>query len=81
MKLLAARHMRLRDVLVLRIGGWEAEPEDSDERKTIADFAYQLSQTTRMSVVVIDADLGLESLSESQMREAGWTRIRQGATA
>jgi len=74
MKMTAARRIRLRDILILQI----ADTTEADEA-FLTTFATELNETTRIPVIMLTEGMTLESLSESQMRDAGWVRSKTPA--
>lgn len=67
MNLLSSR-MRLRDVLVLRVGG------TAEERADVEQLAENLTGLVRIPIIILTEDMSLESLSTAQMAQAGWVR-------
>lgn len=66
--------MRLRDVLVLRV----AEVTEEEE-EVLRSFGEQLTEAVHIPIILLQEGMSLESISEADMRQAGWVRASSHA--
>ena len=76
MKIEKVHRLRLRDVLVIRVDGYTDSIEGDDIDLSLKALAAGLNGYVNVPIIIIDSSTTLESLSETQMAQAGWIRAK-----